>query len=141
MKVITLSNGKETLVDDEDYEFLSRWRWKDANGYAKRTARYGTLAIHREVMGAKPGQIVDHINQNKLDNQKHNLRFVTKAQNAMNSKSFITNTSGVKGVYYEKRDSTWTAHIQINHKSVRLGTFKTREEAADARHIAEQLPD
>jgi hypothetical protein len=104
--------------------------YKDGNTYPK--------TIHKlvgEYFIANPynKQCVDHINNNKLDNNINNLRYVTYQENQMNSKLSSKNTSNHKGVYYRKNLKKWGAQIMINGKNKNLGNFDTIEEAVKAR--------
>lgn len=146
MKKIKLTQGKHALVDDEDFEWLNQWKWSFlSSGYAVRSRwsleekRYKMILMHREINKTPKGLTTDHINQNKLDNRKVNLRTVTKSQNAHNSKLFSTNTSGCKGVRYDKRFKNWEARIVSNYQEIYLGSFKNKQQAIKARKEAEQL--
>ena len=86
--------------------------------------------MHRELLNAPKHIMVDHINRNTYDNQKLNLRFATKAQNAMNCKVHKHNTSGYKGVSRHKQMNSWRAYIVKNNKQIHIGLFKTLKEAA-----------
>ncbi len=91
-RTITLSDGNEVLVDAVDYEWLSRWKWKrHIQGYAcrttydKETKRFPLLLMHRIILGdIPPGMTVDHINREKRDNRRSNLRIVTQGENNRN---------------------------------------------------------
>lgn len=105
---------------------------------------YTTVRIHRLVMetfGIRPESdemlVVDHINQNKLDNRLSNLRWLTVSQNGMNSKIWRTNTLGVKGVYYFKHRDKYHALIHVNGVRINLGYYNTLEEATRVRREAE----
>lgn len=133
MKILILYKKEKSLVDDDDFEILNKNSWYlDSTGYASNS-KLGRL--HRFLMKAKKGQIVDHINRNKLDNRKENLRFVTQSQNMVNRDFTIKNTSGYKGVTYLKtkshknRHKKWTASIKYNYKKY-TKYFFTKEEAA-----------
>jgi HNH endonuclease/AP2 domain len=138
MKEIPLSDGSVALVDDDDYEWASQFSWSaNGNGYAVRgvhigNRKYRKIYLHREIIGAKKGQKVDHINGNKLDNRKENLRLATPAQNAMNIGLRRNNTSGLKGVRFEERRDKWRAEIKVNYKNVFLGYFDNKFDAAKA---------
>jgi len=148
---ITLSSGNHVLVDDEDYEFLSQWKWKERGGTAVRNKHVGTvdwrsgkrkdttILMHRLIMNAPAGMDVDHINGNRLDNRKANLRICTHAQNRANSKTPTTNKSGYKGVSWCKRDNRWIAFIRDNGRSKNLGRFDDIVEAAKAYNNAAKL--
>lgn len=141
MKEISLTRGLVTLVDDEDYVWLSQFKWQAGHGgYAKRTALHPSgqllsngrrkradLKMHREIMGLTFGdrREVDHIDGNTLNNTRANLRVCTHAENGKNLRKPITNTSGYKGVSYYKRSGKWMAYIMIEKKLKNLGYFDT----------------
>lgn len=138
---IPLTQGYFATVDDEDFEYLSQWSWyvvkKSRNFYAVRgvlsKGKRKTIFMHREIMECDPNEIIDHINQNGLDNRKSNLRKCNKSQNSMNTKK--RETSKYKGVYKDKgpgRIKRYKAHIHVNKKRICLGIFLTAEEAAIA---------
>ena len=149
MKEIALSQGKVAIVDDEDYEALSSFRWCAQRGgntfYAKRhVTRHGggqtTVKMHRLVLERKLGRTLakgehtDHINGDGLDNQSENLRVATKAQNAHNRLRRKANPSSqYLGVSWIKRDSKWHAQITVNGKGINLGYYSTELAAAQAR--------
>lgn len=138
MKTIPLTQGQQAIVDDEDFEHFSTFKWYARKSshtyYACRSSTYGTrksIMMHRVIMQAKPGQIVDHINQNGLDNRRANLRFVTHAENILNSKH-TKGSTGYYGVWMCKSRKKHQACIYINRKAVHIGVYDTPEEAAIA---------
>jgi hypothetical protein len=144
-KEIPLKNGGVALVDEEDFERLAQYPWRErkyensTTGYVMfgrrrggRKARYENVLMHREVMGAQAGQFVDHINGNGLDNRKSNLRIVTTSQNLANRPKTRMNRSGFKGVGYLSRIRKWQARICVNYEQIYLGVFETPQEAARA---------
>lgn len=139
MKKIPLSGahgkGLYAIVDDDDFEMLSRHSWCMDVGGGYPMTRYKTKAIrmHKMVKDAPAGLYVDHINRNKLDNRKSNLRIVTNSQNMLNTGMYLNNTSGYKGVTYSKRDKKWIAQAKLNYKNIVLGRFKDKESAIIAR--------
>lgn len=139
MKTLPLSQGKEALVDDEDFEFLSRYKWCAARRrgtfYAERYIRItDTLKIlipmHHAVAKPDKGEWVDHKDGDGLNNTRKNLRVATRAENKRNQRRYKNNTSGFKGV--SRRGARWTARIQLDGKSTFLGVFETPREA----HVA-----
>lgn len=142
MKCIKLTKNKSAIVDDECYNELNKWRWHcDGRGYAARTEHNGydngkrvtqSIKMHRQILRASKGVFVDHINGDKLDNRRSNLRFATTAQNNRNSKTPAHNSSGYKGVYEDKRNlkNKWQAYITVDNKKIHLGYFYTKEDAA-----------
>jgi hypothetical protein len=137
MKVLTLTHGQQVLLDDEDYEYISQWRWQlNNNGYPRRTAKLAgtpdkTQLLHK-VVATRVGLHgeVDHKDRNKLNCIRRNLRLATRTQQCGNTER--KRDSGYKGVKKESRTktATWTARITINGCQTHLGTFGTPEEAA-----------
>lgn len=97
----------------------------------------GNIALHRYLLNAPEGKVVDHINGNTRDNTLENLRICTHTENMYNSKLYSSNTSGVKGVY--KVGNKYRAIITVNTKDKHLGMFDTIEEATEVRKQAERL--
>lgn len=130
------SKGKFTIVDDEDYEWLNQWRWslihprRKSGGYVtrnvpdKETGKQKSILMHRLILDAPEGVLVDHINGNSLDNRRANLRLVTVSQSTANRRKFSNNTSGFKGVAFNKKARRWYMHFKM--------LFDTPEEAARA---------
>lgn len=134
MKHIPLTQGKFALVDDEDYDALvSMGSWYfNAQGYAAREDDRLGVRMHRLLLGASPSQEVDHVNGNKLDNRKSNLRFCSHAENGRNRGPNLNSRSGIKGVTWCKSTGSWSAEISKLGKKARLGRFSCPLEAADA---------
>ena len=78
---------------------------------------------------------VDHIDNNKQNNKPINLRFATSQENGQNAKLSSKNTSGAKGVCWNKKDNRWTAQITINRKRINLGSFINKDDAINIRHF------
>lgn len=132
---------RDILVDDVDKHLLIERSWGMAtNGYLRCTQKkFGKeKALHRVIMRPGKGFFVDHINGNKLDNRRENLRIVTKSQNQMNSKKPFRSpkTSKYKGVYRLKnvksRGCEWVARIRINRQHIHIGMFRCETSAAVA---------
>jgi hypothetical protein len=134
MKEINLSNGGAALIDDADFELVNRWKWRRSeNGYAVRTSWKGKILMHRLVIGVIPkGLEVDHINRIKLDNRRCNLRAVTHSENQRNTPKQSNNTSGFKGVSWDKSRGKWRAATKHNGKHILIGRFNTPQEASRA---------
>jgi len=129
MKEIPLTHGKVALVDDEDFEWLNQWKWHYSKfGYAVRKPKE-QIYMHRFIMKPEQGLFTDHINGDKLDNRKENLRICTTGENMRNRPKQSNNTSGYKGVFWHKKAKRWFAKIGFMRKSIHLGLFDTREEA------------
>lgn len=106
--------------------------WNCGNGYRNVRINGKSVGEHRVIFAMHNGFFpyhVDHIDGNPTNNKIENLREATKAQNAWNCKLHSTNTSGVRGVYWNKLRKTWNASIEVNKKKIHLGVFKTLEEA------------
>lgn len=138
MKKIPLSRGLEAIIDDDDYELLSKYSWSVGGGtrrypYAITTIQKNkSLKMHRLIMRAKKNQLIDHINHDTLDNRKENLRICTQSQNQANRKKHKKTSSKFKGVNFYKRVNAWRARIQINKKDINIGWFLLEREAAIA---------
>jgi len=136
MKEILLTQGKAALVDDEDYEYLSQFKWcarkeRDDLFYARRAVKGNVYySMHRLILNAPKGMEVDHINGNGLDNQRSNLRLCTKSQNQHNSHIRQDNKSGFKGVHWVNKCKRWRAKITIHGTQIHLGHFRIPEQAA-----------
>jgi AP2 domain. len=135
MKEIELSKGYVALVDDDDYEWLMQWSWHFAKGYAVRNGKNRgdkQIYMHREVLKVPVGEFTDHIDGNKLDNRKSNLRRCTYSQNNRNKKLTKANTSGRKGVSWNKARQQWHASIWVRPKKIFLGLYDDLDAAGKA---------
>lgn len=141
IKEISLTHEFVTIVDEADYDWLNQWKWHITNnGYAARglwidkrpKRKMIGIRMHRLIVNANPSQEVDHINGNRLDNRRCNLRIVTDAQNAYNAKKRKDGKySQHKGVAKQYKNK-WKARIQVNGKRYYLGYFDSEIEAAKA---------
>lgn len=129
MKTISLTKGAKTIVDDDDYERVRSFKWRYDGRYAACDINGKTVLLHRLLIGTPIGKVTDHINGNKLDNRKANLRICTQSQNRANSKRSATNTSGYKGVCFDKRLKKFRAYIRKDGIMHNLGLFQTAKEA------------
>lgn len=143
MKTINLTKGYKAIVDNDDFSELSKNTWyvlvgKIGTPYAVRTVYKNKkpvqVRMHRQILNAKKGDIVDHINGNGLDNRKINLRFCTHSQNMMNQKR---NTD--VGVSFHKGTSKWQAYIGFNKKRIYLGVFVNKKDAIKVRENASKI--
>jgi len=135
MKIIKTKSGYEILIDDDDYRLVSQYKWhvyKDRNIYYATSKSNGArIKMHRLILNAQPGEIVDHIDGNGLNNQKSNLRICTVQENIRNMKA-ILGKSKYKGVSFKKNMKKWQANIGFNYKMLFIGYFQTQEQAAAA---------
>ena len=131
------SKGEEFYFDLEDYDKIKDYCWNKHKEYITTRNVSGYILFHRLVLGISDENIaVDHINHNKSDNRKNNLRFVTDSQNSMNRCISSHNTSGITGV--NKCNGKWTARIGVNTKRIFLGNYDNFFEAVKARKEAEE---
>ena len=146
MKLIPLTRGLFAKVDDDDFEHLNQWKWHAyTDGHTYYAVRHTPISedpkrkniqMHRVIMSTPKDMVVDHINHNGLDNQKHNMRNCSHAQNIYNMKSRKNETSTYKGVsLYANRTKKktyyyWEANINFGKKTEFLGLFETEELAA-----------
>lgn len=130
--IIKSVNGYDILVDEQDYDILSRHRWNvDKHGYAVTSMSSKNMYMHRMVFGTVPQKhVVDHVNRNKLDNRRENLRMATRADNLLNSRNGVANVDYV-GVRANGRK--YAAYTGIKGKNVYIGTADTAEDAAKLR--------
>ncbi len=120
------------LFDPEDFLLIDSINWHIEQGYVINTPGAGKtkIRLHRLIMRALPDEEVDHINRNRLDNRKSNLRLVPSRINAQNLPDIRkNNTSGYRGVWYSKKLGKWAASARLYYKRHHLGYYDTAEEA------------
>lgn len=144
MRVLENNKNLNVLVDDEDYQLFSKFKWtiiyKREIPYVIRgqwiseTKSTKIIYLHRLLVNAKNNDIVDHINGNTLDNTRANLRICSSVDNSRNQKLNKKNKTGYKGVFYNKRlkSKPYSVHIGFNNKTIFCGYYSTKEEAASA---------
>ncbi|MFA5238341.1 MAG: AP2 domain-containing protein [Phycisphaerae bacterium] len=154
MKEIALTQDKNTIVDDECFEWLNQWKWcakRDRNTFyaarhetkeeylvdGRNSKQRKTILMHRAIIERKLGrkleykEEIDHEDHNGLNNQENNLRICTKQENQFNQKS-KRGVSEYKGVHLDKETGKWVAKITINGKNKHLGLFDDETLAAVA---------
>jgi hypothetical protein len=141
IKLSSLANhGLYALVDDEDFDEVSKYTWNpNPKGYAIRTTRDGgqkkTIYLHRmiaDLMGIGSAQQIDHIDGDKLDNRRCNLRQATNQSNQANVGIQANNSTGFKGVTMRTKGNgrpRYIARIGVGYKRIQLGSFNTPEDA------------
>ena len=135
-----LKCGAIVQIDEQDaLKFVGISMWITSHGYVRVCGRHGVREryLHREIMGADTTVVVDHINGDKLDNRRSNLRICTQQQNSYNSRLPNTNSTGVKGVYWCNKRLKWVAQITHNKKTIPLGRYLDFQSAVDARRAKE----
>lgn len=150
MKKVPLSKGYVAVVDDDDFDWVSQWKWtaqetvKPGKVYAVRYTKGGRLhrrrvRMHRELIGVNdPNLEVDHRDNNGLNNTRENLRVATKSQNQQNREKTPGCSSRFKGVRLHRYNTNrpWGAYIRAAGKLKLLGYFSIEEEAAAAYNSA-----
>jgi len=142
MREIKTTQGFSAMVDNEDFDSLSAYKWHVNVGsdtmYAVCTERKNgirtSIKMHRLILGLKNSEICDHIDGNGLNNQKENLRIATKSQNNANKRA--TGLSKYLGVSLHKGSNKWRGQIKKNRKITHLGYFTEEEDAAQAYNTA-----
>lgn len=141
MKYIIMNKSQLTVaVDDEDYDYLNQYTWYlHIKGYAgaRKDGKY--CLMHRLILNPPKGKMCDHIDGNKLNNTKKNLRIATNKENLRNRSKQKNNTTGYKGVHFCKARNKYQAQITIDKKFHFLGYFHTPEEAYKAYCTAAKL--
>ncbi len=144
-KLIPLTQGKFAIVDAEDYDELSQYKWYAKKGnstyYAGRGVRVykngkyvgvRQILMHRVMTKAPKGMLVDHRNHNGLDNRRENMRVCTREQNSHNQLPYRGTSCRYKGVTKHKRDGVFEVNIRYNGKLNYIGRFKDADDAAKA---------
>ena len=130
-----LPNGDSFFIDTADLPLVSKYKWtKMKNGYFKTSLgsrEKGHILLHRLLMNPPDGMVVDHIDGDKSNCKRSNLRICTQAENSRNAGLNKNNISGLKGVYFDRRRKRWYSRIH-KEKTYCLGGFDTAEEAAIA---------
>jgi hypothetical protein len=140
---IPLTRGMAALVDADDYGRLAKYNWQAYRGnrhiyYAQRhimiNGKKSSSQMHREILNIHVGDkhIIDHINRNGLDNRKENLRSVTRSINGYNCKLYTNNSSGYRGVEWNKKEKKWHSLIRVDGKLIYCGSFLSLTAAAIA---------
>ena len=123
------------LIDIEDVDKIKNYKWCLSHGYAYNIK--SDIRLHRLIMNCTDDKVVDHINRDRLDNRKSNLRICSQQQNSINRGIQSNNNSGVVGVYWAKSRNKWCAQIMLNKKNIFLGYYEDMNDAIQARKQAE----
>ena len=132
------AKGEPVYIDKEDYGKVKDVYWENVKGYLVGRRNGERIKLHRYITNCPDDMVVDHINGNKKDNRKANLRVCTAQENAMNRGMMTNNTSGCTGVIWLKNDKRWCARITYKGKCYELGHFKDKSKAIEARKEAEK---
>jgi len=136
-----LNKGGTFIIDTEDYELIRPYCWCETSGrylVARNPEDGKLLKLHRLIMNAPDGLIVDHINHDVRDNRKCNLRVVNDQNSVRNRGLYSNNKSGIIGVGWMSREQRWRAEIRIDRKSIYLGYYDNLDDAVAARKAAEE---
>jgi hypothetical protein len=137
VRVVPLGGSRRAfaLISEIDAERVLAHAWTlNSNGYAWRTIhRPRHVYLHRFLMDCEPGDglYVDHINRDRLDNRRENLRIVTPAESRQNTPA-IGGVSSARGVVFDRARGLWIASVQLDGKHHHIGRYRTEAEAADA---------
>ena len=142
MKYIELTQGQRARVSDEDWEELSKYKWYAAwcpktrsfraARKERRNGKHQTIYMHRVIVGAQPGEHVDHRYHATLNNQRENLRRCTNSQNHQNQRPRRGRISAFNGIYWDRQTRKWRARITLAGRLHHLGYFTDEQEAARA---------
>ena len=133
---VPLTKGFVSIIDSADAELVGQFNWYARTGiretpYAIRVDQRGEknlhIGLHRMLLNPPKGLHVDHVDGNGLNNRRSNLRVATPAENQRNRGLHINNTSGYKGVGWDKQRGKWLAQIELSGKTTRLGRYATKE--------------
>lgn len=140
----TTNTGNKFYFDRDIYNKVKQYSWhENSNGYVVSSTYKGingsAVFLHSLVLDVnnEDGLFIDHINGDKMNNLKSNIREVSYSQNAMNTGVRRDNRSGHRGLFYKKKSKTWFAYINKNKQRVNLGHFKDKDKAIKQREIAE----
>lgn len=142
---ISINNKKDEVflveIDPSDFPTYKKYKWSIYNGYVQTnikdvTGRSSTRRLHQILMNPSSGFMVDHIDLNKLNNRRNNLRICTNAENQRNRVRPANNTSGFKGVYFNKGRNKYASQIRYDNKKKFLGYFTSAIDAAKAYDLA-----
>lgn len=139
----TSNTNEEFYFDATDYDLISKYHWYEhinsKNGYHALEAIDPDTNKHIRMHYLIIGKHCDHEDRNPLNNRRYNLRLATALENSQNRSVAKNNTSGVIGVYWEKKRNKWNAKITVDKKQINLGRFENKEDAIKARLLAENI--
>lgn len=136
--IVHLSGGYECLISKEDYGLVSKrlWHYAPRNGATSNLRKHerkynqnGHIKMHRLIMDAPAGMVVDHINGNKIDNRRDNLRIATHSQNSINTPS-----RDMRNIEY--RNGSYCVRMRVNNERIYIGNYKYLGDAKIARDDA-----
>lgn len=136
--ILLAVGNKEVICDEEDYKLLSEYKlYINSDGYVLgKKDKESVIQISKLLMNTPVGMVIDHINHNRSDIRRGNLRVCTYSQNNMNTRPRENTKSGVTGVNWH-HTGRWRVRITVEGKTIRLGYFKNLSEAIEVRKQAE----
>ena len=143
VKQMPLDQGVFAYVDAADFEWLNQWTWCLHSGYAARCYQGKIIYMHREIVQPPAGLVVDHLNRNRMDNTRANLRACTHRENSLNRDKRRDAASRFRGVSRRRDENDWFARVRVEGRRIWLGSFADEMEAARAhdRAAVEYLGD
>lgn len=132
LRYIPLTNGGFAIVDYSDYHLLSSIKWYNSNGYA---ISHDLVKMHRLIMQPTKEQLIDHIDRNKLNNSRSNLRIVTREGNVHNQKKRENTKNNYKGVQFIKKLNLYQSRCRMNGSDYFLGHYTSEKAAAHAYNV------
>ena len=139
VRQLVLTRDKVTLIDAIDHEWLSQWKWHICHDYAVRNQRAidvgghlnrKLIYLHKFIINPPENMEVDHINKDRMDNRRCNLRMATHSQNQMNTRKIAGCSSKYRGVSWHKASKKWRVQIQVNRQKIIIGDFLSDTHAA-----------
>lgn len=135
---VEFNEGNYFICDLCDLKYCYNTSWfLNNNGYARGTINGKLILFHNYIIDTKPFEEVDHIDGNRLNNTRSNLRVVNRLDNMKNKGKYINNTSGFTGVHYHKKLNKWEVRIQSNKTNIYLGIYNNFNDAVEVRKDAE----
>jgi len=131
-----MKNGASFIFDKKDENLIRAHTWSIARGHIRTTINGKTAYLHRLLLGVSDDIEIDHINLDKADNRRQNLRYATHSENQMNRGLRKDNSSGYKGVCFDKRSKKYISYINANGKRRYLGYYDDKFSAAMAYDLA-----
>lgn len=133
--IVKCSNSDEVFVVDlDDIDMISPYTWRETpSGYICTTMNKHTVLLHRFIMDVDDEYQIDHIDRDKKNNRKNNLRICTPKINARNKGLYKNNKSGYSGVYFDEKLNKWIVKIS----NIFVGSFDSKDDAVKIRKLKE----
>lgn len=135
---VKISNNQIMICNANDWKKYSDIAWYNVKGYASASYKGKRIYFHRLILNPPSNKEVDHINRNKLDNRRENLRIVSHNANMANRGAMKNSKTKIPGVYWHKHRQKYFVEIKVDKTRICLGAYKTLEEAKKVREQAEK---